>query len=213
LKKPCFVSAVPLFICAAISFSTCQETGLLSRVARNYGGDVSLSTSFDVKIFWKIREKEETKHGKIVCTPGDRFRIELGDSRWVCDGTTMWQYDKTPSPQVIIRRLSSCDQSQLPSRILSKYLTRYSFKELGTKGKNTMFSWASDSTAAPSKGEPQRIAFTVDRKSAVVQELTVVDKSGNESTYTFHATTFGTQPASAFSFDIPKGTRVLDETQ
>ena len=184
----------------------------MSRVARNYSGDVSLSTAFDVKIFWKIREKEETKHGKIVCAPGDRFRIELGDSKWVCDGTTLWQYDKTVG-QVIIGRLSSCDQSQLPSRMLSKYLTRYSFIEQGMKGKTVVFSWAIDSAGAQNKGEAQRITFTVDKKNAIVQELTVVDKSGNESNYTFHATTFGTQPSSAFSFDIPKGTRVLDETK
>jgi outer membrane lipoprotein-sorting protein len=212
LKRPCFISAAALFVCTTVSFSICQETGLLSRVAKNYSGDVSLSASFDVKILWKIREKEETKHGKIICAPGDRFRIELGDSRWVCDGTTLWQYDKTAG-QVIIRRLSSCDQSQLPSRMLSKYLTRYSFKEQGTKGTSTVFAWTVDTAATQNKGEAQRITFTVHNKNAVVQELVVVDKSGNESSYTFHATTFGKQQSSAFSFGIPKGARVLDERQ
>jgi outer membrane lipoprotein-sorting protein len=198
-------------MCSAVSISICQDTGLLSRVAKNYGGTVSLSTNFDVTIFWKVREKQEIKHGKIVCAPGDRFRIELGDSKWVSDGTTLWQYDKTVS-QVIIRRLASCEGSQLPSRMLSKYLTMYSFKEQKGKGNNTVFGWALDSTAAPQKGEARRISFTVDPKNAAVKELMVVDKSGNESTYSFRATAFGAAArASAFSFDIPKGARVLDE--
>jgi hypothetical protein len=113
LKKPCFISAAAFYLCFATAFASSQETGLLSRVIKNYTGEVFLSTSFDVKIFWKIREKEETKHGKIVVAPSSRFRIGLGESEWVSDGTTMWQYDKSPSPQVIIRQLASCDPSQL----------------------------------------------------------------------------------------------------
>jgi outer membrane lipoprotein-sorting protein len=214
LKKPCFIPAAALFIGLVVSFATCQEATLLSRVAKNYSGDVSLSTSFDVKIFWKIREKEETKHGTIVMAQHDRFRIRLGESEWVSDGTTLWQYDRAPSPQVIIRLLASCDPSQVPSRMLSGYLARYSFKEEETKGKNTVFAWASDSSpAAPSAGDASRITFTVAAKSAAVQKLDVVDKSGNVSTYTFHGTTFGPPPPSAFSFDVPKGARVLDERQ
>jgi len=201
-------------ICLAISFGTCQEPGLLSRVVKNYSGDVSLSTSFDVKILWKIREKEETKHGKIIVAPHDRFRIGLGESVWVSDGTTMWQYDKSPSPQVIIRQLASCDPSELPSRMLSKYLTRpQAFKEQGTKGKNTVFAWTQDSSSSSQKGDVASISFTVTAKNAVVEGLVVVDKSGNISTYTFHGTSFGPQPSAEFSFDIPKGVRVLDERQ
>lgn len=198
----------------SVSLGTCQEATLLSRVAKNYSGDVSLSTSFDLKIFWKIREKEETKHGSIVMAPHDRFRIRLGESDWVSDGTTLWQYDRSPSPQVIIRLLASCDPSQVPSRMLSKYLARYSFKERETKGKNIVFMWTADSSStAPSAGDASRISFTVAAKSAIVQELEVVDKSGNVSTYAFHGTTFGPPSSSAFSFAIPKGARVLDERQ
>lgn len=172
-----------------------------------------MSTAFDVKIYWKVREKEETKHGKIVLAPHDRFRIGLGESQWVSDGATLWEFDQSPSRQVIIRNLASCDPTQLPSRLLSKYLTRYSFKEKGTKGNNAEFSWSADSSSDSQKGEARRISFTIDSKTAVVQELAVTDKSGNESTYTFHATSFGPAKASLFSFDIPKGARILDERQ
>lgn len=213
LKKPCFIPSAALFIGFAVAFAPCQENGLFSRVVKNYSGDVSLSTSFDVKILWKIREKEETKHGKIALAPHGRFRIDLGESVWICDGTTLWQYDKSPSPpQVIIRLVSSCDPSQLPSGMLSKYLTRYSFKAMETKGKSAVFAWTltGDSSAAQ-KGDVARITVTVDAKSASVRELVVVDKSGNASDYTFHGAAFGPQHPGAFSFNIPKGSRVVDE--
>jgi outer membrane lipoprotein-sorting protein len=214
LKQSFFILSAALFTCiAAANAGTSQETGIVSRVLKNYSGSVSLSTSFEVKILWKVREKEEIKRGKIMCAPGDRFRIELGDSKWVCDGTTLWQYDKTVA-QVVIQRLSSCDPSLLPSKMLSKYLTMYTFKEQGTKGKNIVFEWVSDSSSTPQKGDARRISFTVDPKNAIVKELLVVDKSGNESMYTFHGTAFGDAPeARAFSFDIPKGARILDERQ
>lgn len=213
MNKIRLLSCAAVFTCSMASMCLCQETGLLSRVMKNYTGEVSLSTAFDLKIFWKIREKEETKHGKITMAPHDRFRIGLGESVWVSDGTTMWQYDKSPSPQVIIRQLASCDPSQRPSGMLSKYLTTYSFKEKEAKGGSTVFAWAQDSSSAPPKGDAARISFTVETKSAAVQELEVVDKSGNISTYTFHGTSFGPQPSAAFSFTIPKGARVLDERQ
>jgi outer membrane lipoprotein-sorting protein len=214
LKQSFFILSAALFTCiAAANAGTSQETGIVSRVLKNYSGSVSLSTSFEVKILWKVREKEEIKRGKIMCAPGDRFRIELGDSKWVCDGTTLWQYDKTVA-QVVIQRLSSCDPSLLPSKMLSKYLTTYTFKEQGAKGKNIVFDWTPDSSSTPQKGDARRISFTVDPKNAIVKELLVVDKSGNESMYTFHGTAFGDAPeASAFSFDIPKGARILDERQ
>jgi outer membrane lipoprotein-sorting protein len=213
LRKSSFFPVAALFTCFAVSFGTSQETGLLSRVIKNYSGEVSLSTSFDVKIFWKIREKEETKHGKIIMASHDRFRIVLGESEWVSNGTTMWQYDKSPSPQVIIRQLASCDPSQLPSGMLSKYLARYSFTAKETKGTSTVFTWTADTSVASPHGDAARISFTVETKSAVVKELSVVDKSGNISTYTFHGTSFGPPPSSLFSFTIPKGARVLDERQ
>jgi outer membrane lipoprotein-sorting protein len=97
--------------------------------------------------------------------------------------------------------------------MLSKYLTRYSFTAKETKGNSTVFTWAADSSAASPQGDAARISFTVETKSAVVKELSVVDKSGNISTYTFHGTSFGPPPSSLFSFTIPKGARVLDERQ
>jgi outer membrane lipoprotein-sorting protein len=214
LKKSFFIVSAALFICiTAAGAGTIQEAGMVGRVLKNYGGSVSLSTSFELKILWKVREKEEIKRGKIMCAPGDRFRIELGDSKWVCDGTTLWQYDKTVA-QVVIQRLSACDPSALPSRMLSKYLTSHAFKEQGTKGKDVVFEWVPDSSAVPQKGEARRISFTVDPKNAIVKELLVIDNSGNESMYTFYGTAFGAAPdARAFSFAIPKGARILDERQ
>lgn len=215
MKNYCPFSAVALILCITAFSATSQDTSLLSHVVKNYSGDISLSASFDLKIFWKIREKEETRHGKIVLAPHDRFRIGLGESVWVSDGTTMWQYDKLPSPQVIIRRLSSCDPSQLPSRLLSKYIARYAFKQRETKGKNAVFAWTPtrDSSAVSPEGDAAAITLTVDTKTEIVQELAVIDKSGNTSTYAFHGTAFGAPPPASFSFDIPKGVRVLDERQ
>jgi outer membrane lipoprotein-sorting protein len=211
LRKSFIIVIVSLFTSGALCMGASQDTGLLSRVIKNYSGDVSLSTTFDVKIVWKVREKEETKHGSIVLGPGDHFRIGLGESMWVCDGATLWQYDKSPSPQVIVRKLASCDPLQLPSRLLSKYLTRYSFTKQGTTQNGTVFSWSADTAADPQKGEARRISFTVDPKRSVVKELSIIDKSGNESAYTFRAASFRASKASVFSFDIPKGARVIDE--
>jgi outer membrane lipoprotein-sorting protein len=188
----------------------CQETGLLGRIKENYSGNEPLSASFDLHIAWKIREKEETKHGSIVLAPRDRFRIELGSGLWVSDGTTLWQYDKTIG-QAVIKSLSSLDNSMLPSHAITKYCSEYPLAPKAGSGANEVLEWKADTQAAKA-AEVVYVSITADKKTGAVRRLVVVDKNGNESAYAFGHVVFGrAAPPQTFIFEVPKGARVLDQ--
>ena len=202
-----------IFVFLFAGFSQSQDTDLLSRVRKNYDGQTSLNTSFDLAIFWKVREKEEKKSGKIIVSSGDRFHIDLDKSSWVSDGKTVWQYDKSIS-QVVVKPVSSFDPNQLPSHIVTQILVKYPFRIVENKGGTAVFAWQADSTSPANRVAARSVRFTVDAKAAIIQELAMIDKTGNESTYRFHGTAIGgSAPKNAFTFDIPKGARVVDSQE
>ncbi len=179
-------------------------------MARNYDGSVCLTTSFDLSIDWKIREKKENKQGKIQLAPDNKFNVSFGSGQWVCDGETFWQYDSKLS-QVVISKLTAIDQSSLPSGLIAKYLSSYPLAAKLPNKNETVFEWSAGNGSIPAKGEARKVVLTVDNKKATVLRLFVIDKSGNESTYSFHGTSFSKQNPALFSFSIPKGARIIDQ--
>ena len=195
-------------------FSACgsygQETPLLKSVAHNYDGSINITTSFDLAIFWKIREKKEIKHGTIILAPGDKFNVTFGTGQWVSDGKTFWQYDNKLS-QVVISTVASIDRSALPSGLIAKYLSNYPLEEKSKNKNVTVFQGSAGNGNSTANGEAQKVVLTVDNKNASISQLFVIDKSGNESAYSFHATAFRAQNPSVFSFSPPKGARIIDQ--
>ena len=201
------------FLVTCISQGICQQDSLIERIKTAYDGSATLTTSFDLRILWKVREKEETRHGTIILGQNDRFHIELGTTSWICDGRTVWQYDKSAS-QVIVKPLAGVDLSMLPSHAVSAYLSKYPLRRKAERGSSVVYEWIADSFSQEKKTEASLVRIDVDAKKAIVKKLFVIDKNGNESTYAFHATSAGAAvPKHSFEFSIPKGASVLDESK
>ena len=208
MKTVCCGAIVLLF--SALS-CFCQQNTLLDRIKLNYSGKAAISTSFDVHIAWKVRETEETRHGSIVLAPGDRFRVELGTGLWVSNGTTLWQFDRAIS-QVVIKQLSATDPAMLPSSAVTRYCSDYPLAVLQQSGPDVVFEWKVGTSVAEHAGQVSYVKLVADKKSAVIKKLVVVDKMGNESSYTFSRTVLGKNvPSSTFEFEPPKGAHVLDQ--
>jgi len=173
-----------------------------------YSGAVALDASFSLHILWKVREKEEVQSGHIQLVPGEKFRVELGKSLWVCDGTTVWQVetaDKTT--QVTIQNLSDMDTEMYPSHILSTYLNKYSFHIKDETGSRCSVEYSS----AQKNADIRLLRCTIDKKTGYILSLVVIDRSGNESTYTFKKTKTGCSlNKKLFSYTASQGVKVID---
>ena len=187
-----------------------QEPAIMKTVRSVYNGNTSLQTSFTVHIIWKVREKEETKNGKFFLAPGDKFRAEMGEAAFISDGETYWQVTRDDKgEQVVIKRLSDVDLAALPSRVLSTYLDKYIYRLKEEHGGETIVQWKADS--ASSSGDVVEIRMSIARKSGAVTKLFVVDKSGNESAYTFNKIKIGVKLSpSLFTYALTKGASVID---
>jgi outer membrane lipoprotein-sorting protein len=187
-----------------------QEPAIMKTVRQLYGEKMPIETRFDLHILWKVREKEESKSGKIVLAPGDKFRVELGAATWVCDGRNYWEISRDENKvQVVIKRSSEIDRSAMPSRVVQTYLTNYTFRLKQTVGPLTVVTCAADSLSKIA--DIDRVDLSVDSKSGIIKTLLVVDKNGNESSYRFTKTKIPARPpASAFSYTAPKGASIID---
>ncbi len=185
------------------------EAGIVETLKQKYAGDQTIVADFDLTILWKIREKQETKSGRLHLAPGDKFRVELGPTTWVCNGQTVWQYSEKAN-QVVIKRLLDYDLSQQPSQLLSTFVNDYDYDVLEQNDRQAILQWEADS------GDGQAFYRTVtiyyDMRKQSLSSLILVDRHGNESTYLFKRTAFGKDiPKDVFEFEIPKGVHVLDD--
>jgi len=185
------------------------EAGIVEELRKRYGTERTLVTEFDLTILWKVREKQESSSGKLYLAPGDKFRVELGPTTWVCNGQTVWQYSSR-TDQVLIKRLLDIDLAAHPSQILSRYVNDYAYDVLENTQKRAVLQWEADTGSPP----PLYTSITIhyDKAKDAISSLVVIDRHGNESTYLFKKTEFGVDiPRTVFEFEIPKGVDVLDE--
>jgi outer membrane lipoprotein-sorting protein len=196
---------VPLLFCPSPA-----AAGIVETIRQRYNGATSFSADVDLSIRWAVREKTESHAGKLWLAPGDKFRVELGPTTWVSDGTAVWQYD-SKTGQVIIRRLKDIDLADHPSQLLSTYLNGYTYQVTQDTERQAVLQWQADSAARVSSLY-QSITIYYDKLKSAVTSLLVVDRQQNESTYLFKRTVFGAAPPpEVFTFVVPKGARVLDE--
>jgi outer membrane lipoprotein-sorting protein len=175
-----------------------------------YSEKTPIETTFDLHILWKVREKEETKSGRLCLAPGDKFRAELGTASWICDGQTYWETSRDGNDvQVVIKRAADVDLSMHPSQVLRRYLAKFVFRLKEQKGGLTKVEWAADSLSETA--QTAGIGLSIETKTGVIMALHIVDKNGNESDYQFKKTKIPAKlPDNAFEYAIPKGASILD---
>lgn len=199
-----FTAALLLF-CTVLTAAT--EPDVNTRIRQLYRPDASIRAEFDQSIYWSVREKTSKSRGTIICAPGNRFRVTMGNDTYVSDGTTCWQYSSA-NKQVVIRSLAQFDPSTLPSRLLATALSDYRFTETGRTGDAVTLTSRPDSgVSAAYKG----VKIDVKESDGTITLLETIDRNDNIHTYRFKKTVFG-KPADAatFTFEAPTDANVID---
>jgi outer membrane lipoprotein-sorting protein len=188
-----------------VSFAQSKSDVLLP-LKKKYSTQAIIKTEFQLKVWWEVREKEETKKGDLLLAPSDKFRITFGNEVYVSDGTTVYQYH-TVTKLLQIKNQRDIDHSMLPSHVITSFITNYPFKEQSHSEKETILLWSADSSSSSAY---KNVEITVDNKNCI-KILKLTDNNGNIFTYTFTKTEFGvTVPKGAFEFEIPSDAQVND---
>lgn len=197
---------LPIVIFSSKVFSL--QPGEIDLINKKYSTESFIEAQFELKIWWNVREKEETKKGHLFLGSKDKFRVNIADETIVSDGLIYWQHSKKGA-QVIIDSLSKMDVSTLPSKLLVSFFKNHSFKILEKNGNQTALKWvAGDSSVESSYKE---IEISVVSKTGEIKKLKITDRSGNIQTFTFQKTVFNAKiPEEVFTFEVPDNAQVLD---
>ena len=205
----CYVLMATLFALLAysITVSSASKNDYIMKLKKRYNFDTTIHLKFDLNIYWKIREKTEKKQGELIISPEKKFYCRIGATQWISNGITYWQYNKYTS-QVIIKNLLDIDISAHPSQMIESYLN-YPYSVKSSKDNETVLQWLAEEKELQKKY--QKITLWIDNSKTLLKKIQVMDKNGNESTYTFKKTRINVQvPENQFSFKIPKGADILD---
>jgi len=200
---------------SAQSTAAAKEPPVMTLLRKNYSGTNAVTMSFDLSIYWNVREKEEKKSGELLIAPENKFKVTLGKEAFISDGKTFWQYSEKNS-QVVIRKFSDIDESTIPSKFLLSFLSNHAFVEKQKNGSVVELFWKSDGKGAASSNSGiddnyTSITAVVDEKAGVIKTLKLTDKSENIHTYTFKKTAFDKPPKDdVFQYKPSKGINVID---
>jgi outer membrane lipoprotein-sorting protein len=208
-KKKIFhvITGAFILLTFAMTVFSASKTDYIKKLKKKYNFDTTVHLTFDLSIYWKIREKTEKKQGELVISRGNKFYCKIGAAQWISNGTTYWQYNKHTS-QVIIKNLIDIDISTHPSRMIESYLN-YPYSVKSSKDNETVLEWQAGENKSQKKY--RNITLWIDNSKTLIKKIKVMDENGNESTYTFKKTKIDVQvPKNQFSFKIPKGADILD---
>ncbi len=205
MKKQYIISISLILLGLSQIVSATSDNSLLTQLKKKYSTSSTIKADVQLKVWWQVREKGETKKGSLLLTSGDKFRVTLGNEVYVSDGTTCYQYHNV-TKLLQIKNLRDIDQSMLPSHIITSFIANYPLKEVSRTDKETHLEWKADSVASSYKS----IDITVDSKNNM-KSLVLTDNNDNVFTYTFTKTEFGgTVPKGAFEFETPSDAQVND---
>lgn len=160
--------------------------------------------SFDLEIFWAIREKTEKKSGDLLLSGEDYFDLSLGTSRWVSDGVSVWQYSEKNN-QLVIKSFLDMDMSLHPSSMFERF-GKKQFEEVSLEKKH-IYRWSDAEDL-----EYSRIDVMLSKDKKTFEWILFVDPEGNETRYTFSKMEFlSSVEDDRFTFVAPEGVEVFDE--
>lgn len=119
-----------LFIGSAL-FITAQDQdpkakAILDEVSKTTKSYKTISADYSFAIFNKDKKQLEKWLGK-VNIKGQKFRLEIPGNTIVCDGATLWNYNKD-AKEVTIKTFDAENEEQNPSKIFTLYETGFKYK-------------------------------------------------------------------------------------
>ncbi len=184
----------------------------LSKTTKTYK---TISAEYSFTILNKEGKQLEKQTGKAQIK-GDKFKLEILGNTIVCDGKTIWNYNKD-AKEVTIKRFDAANEDQLnPSKIFTMYEKGYKFKyekdeKVGAVNCSAINLFPVDK---PEKKKFHTIILYVDKTKKQVAQLKMLMKDGGKQIYEIKTFKPNTEMADAlFVFDTKgfKADQINDE--
>lgn len=186
----------------------------LSKTTKSYKTIVSEYLFTSLNKDKKPLEKQNYK----VQVKGDKFKLDIPGNTIVCDGKTIWAFNKDAN-EVTIKNFDATNEDQLnPSKIFTMYETGYKYKfdkeeKIGASTYNVITLFPS---VKPEKKKFHTIKLYVDKVKKQVGKLVMLMKDGSTQTYEIKSFKPNVDlPDASFVFDTKgfKADQITDERE
>ena len=213
--------AIALFSSArAPSIGAQPVSATIDRAVAAWSKATTARATFDQTITNSITGGSATSHGDFLQQRPDRVAIRFTEDggRVVSDGKYLWVYMPTSAPGQVIKRLTNEDDGGAPIDITGQFLDEPRSKyDITDAGRDTSGNPARMLILVPKSGQPApfvRAKVWVSDKDALIREFEVVEKSGITRHVRLTSLALNVPvEKSAFTFTVPKGVRVVDQTK
>ncbi|MBI2722593.1 MAG: outer membrane lipoprotein carrier protein LolA [Bacteroidetes bacterium] len=183
----------------------------LSKITKSYK---TISADYGFTILNKDKKQIEKQTGKVQIK-GQKFKLEIPGNTIVCDGKTLWNYNKD-AKEVTIKNFDAENEDQNPSKIFTLYETGYKYKfdkeeKAGAVTYNVIDLFPA---IKPEKKKFHTIKLYVNKTKKQVGQLKMMMKDGGTQVYEIKTMKPNVEMADAlFVFDMKglKADQINDE--
>ena len=195
-------------------------TATIDRAVAAWSKAKTARASFEQTLTNSLTGGSATTHGEFLQQRPDRLAIKFADDggRVVADGRFLWVYLPESSPGQVFKRLTSETDGGAPIDITGQFLDEPRAKyDISDAGRDTAGEPARILGLVPKSGQPApftRAKVWVSDKDALIREFEVVERSGVTRHVRLTSLALNVPiDGSAFTFTVPKGARVVDQTK
>lgn len=161
-----------------------KAKAILDDVSKTTKSYKTITADYSLAFLNKEKKQTEKQTGKVLIK-GQKFKLEIPGNTIVCDGKTLWNYNKD-AKEVTIKNFEADNQDQLnPSKIFTMYETGYKFKYDKEEkiGKSTYHVIDLYPAVKPEKKKFHTIKLYVDKVKKQVSQLKMLMKDGTMQVY------------------------------
>ena len=177
---------------------------LMKKAAGKFG-NVSFSVTATVL---DSKKKETLRQSAQVLYCKGHYRVTVADQEIICDGTTVWQWNKS-AKEVVVNNMSNDDMNLFnPARLLASYDKNFRAKYIRTDDDGT----AVVDLQPRSAHSFHKIRLFIVEKSGLLRRIEVHKYDSGREVYDISNFKNAGTPASQFTFDAAKhpGVEVID---
>lgn len=212
MKKLFFTGAILLISVLSFAQRDPKAKAILDQVSAKFKTYKSITANFSYQIRNAAGKVMASKTGTVQME-GDKYAINLGGTKIISDGVTVWNYDPS-AKEVTVNSVSSSENTITPQKLFTDFYNK-DFKYVLDKDDKVGKTPVNKIVMQPlDKNKPiARLYLAIDKITKNIISTTVVEKSGNRYIYDLSNFKPNTSIASSnFTFDQSKypGVEVVD---
>jgi len=140
----------------------------------------TITTEYILTVTNKEKKQTDKQTGKIQ-VKGNKFRLEITGNTIICDGKTVWTYNKAANEVSIKNYEPDANDAMDPTKIFTMYENGFKYKYDKDEAKLTIINLYP--SVKPEKKKYHTIKLYIDKAKKQVKKLTMLMKDGGTQTY------------------------------